>query len=402
MKTFRYVAFTEQGEKKIGIISAGSEKEARSLLREKGLLPSQVIEKMNFSSWLNWLPHRRVSKLELSIITRELAELLQGGIPLLEALGILSQQIEKPALKKIILEVKDKIKEGYSFSAALKEYTEYFSNIYIATIAAGEESGCLPMVMSYLAEYSESQYETQQKVTQALVYPALMTVVSISIVVFLLIFVFPKFIGIFEEGNQPLPTITQLLLSLTNIVSSYYGLIIAAIIILVVISMILLKNPWFSRKKDILLLQLPMIGRYLSLEYSAQFTRVLSVLLKSGVGLVEAVQISSQLIDNITMRNAIYVASLQMREGQGIAKTLNATGYFNPLTINFIANGEASGNLAAMLSRISDIHRRNLARLLSIFLTLFEPMLILIMGTVVLFIVLAMLLPMLDISQMIV
>ncbi len=401
MKNFHYTAFTETGEKKSGLIAALSEKEARHLIRERGLSPTRLSEKKNFAAGFSWTPYQRVSKLDLSILTRELAELLQSGIPLVEALGILIQQVEKPFLKKIVSEVQAKIKEGFSLSASLKEYSDYFPVLYIATISAGEESGSLAMVMSYLAEYSENQYQTQQKITQALVYPALMTIVSISIVIFLLIFVFPKFITLFSDMDQALPTITQILLSLTSFMLSYYWLIIAGLILLTIAGTVALKNPSVAQKKDQILLRLPILGLYLGMGYSAQFTQVLGVLLKSGIGIVDAVQIGSQLINNRAMRKAVYASSLHMKEGKEVAKALSATGYFYPLTINFIANGEASGNLALMLTRVSEIHKRHLNRLLSIFLTLFEPMLILVMGTLVLFIVLAMLLPMLDISQMI-
>lgn len=400
MKTFKYQAINKDNKTIDGNIDAEDDKHARQLLRHMGLLPTKIVEK-GLSPFSFSLKSKKISQFDITVIMRELAELLTSGLPVVDSLEILSQQIEKRHIKTIILEIRRKVKEGYSLSQAMDDYKDQFDSIYRSTIAAGEESGNLSMVVKYLADYAEEHYKTSQKIQQALIYPALMTLISIGIVVFLLVFVFPKFISIFEDINKQLPLITRILLDVTYFFKHYYILFLSLAVVIIIGSVMALRVPQLNFKKDQLLLSLPLFGEFLKTIYAAQFTHILGLLVNSGVAIVEAVQISAKLIHNKAMQQSVYNSSQDIREGKGIAQTLRETGFFSTMTINFIANGEASGHLGEMLGRVADIHSRHISRSISIFLTLFEPMLILVMGTLVLFIVLAMLLPMLDITQMI-
>lgn len=404
MAAFNYTALNPQGREVKGVMEGDSQRQIRQKLREQGLTPLDVVSVTQATETkvgqFSFQRKQRMSITDLAIVTRQMATLLSAGIPLEEALLGVAEQTEKNRVKSILIGVRAKVLEGYTLANGMSEFPHAFSKLYRATVAAGEQSGHLDVVLNRLAEYTEQQYQMHQKVQQALIYPVIMTVVSSLIVVFLLIYVVPKMISVFSSTHMALPASTTALIAISHTLH-YYGIyILAGLVILVVGFMQAVKKQIHLRTAvHRLLLKLPLIGKAIRTINTARFARTFGILNAASVPVLEGMRIASELITNIPIREAVDAATLKVREGANISRALRQTGYFPAMSIHLIASGEASGSLEAMLERAANNQERDVQGFIENTLRLFEPALILIMGSIVLYIVMAVMLPIFSLDQ---
>lgn len=405
MPAYSYVAVDTAGKETKGVIEADTDKQARQLLRKKSLIPLSVSlsrskktkgEKRSFS----FAGRKGLSSKDLALFTRQFATLLAAGLPVEESLTAVSEQSEKPHVKSLILSVRGKVVEGYALAAALREYPEAFTPLFCATIAAGEKSGHLDKVLLRLADYTEQQANLRQKLKTALIYPSMIVLVAVGIVGFLLEYVVPKMIAVYGNLKQALPFMTEVLIAISNFIMAYGLYILLAVTFAVILWRYALKrSPALRERSHHWLLRLPLIGYAFRTADTARFARTLSILTASGVSTLEAMNISSALITIIPIKKAVETAVQRVKEGAAIHLALKQTGYFSPMSVHMIASGEASGQLEGMLERVAKTQEEDIIRLIDVALALFEPAVILIMGAIVLFIVLAVLLPIFQLNQ---
>lgn len=402
MGAFQYQAINLKGTKQKGLIEAESFKHARQLLREQGLTPLTV---ESAQKKLNNIRRQafgkpQVSYKELALMTRQLATLLSAGLPIEEVLAAVAEQTEKTRTKGLILAVRSKVLEGHALASALRDYPEAFSELYCRTVAAGEKSGHLDIVLQRLADYTEQQFHMRQKIQQALIYPSVMVLVAIGIVGFLLEYVVPKMVAVYSNIGQELPGMTQFLINLSANLKNYgFYCLIIIIGFIFIFKKTMKKNLTFRKKVHQLMLRMPIIGNAIKVANTARFSRTFAILSSAGVPVLDAMSISAKLITNLPIRDAVDEAANRVREGANISLALKQTTYFPPMSIHLIASGEASGQLENMLERASNNQEGDISRLIETSLALFEPAIILIMGALVLFIVLAILLPIFQLDQ---
>ena len=402
MGAFEYTALDIRGREKKGVLEGDAARQIRQQLREQGLTPLSVEEvKQREARSHKTFFKRRISATELSLITRQWATLVRSGMPVEEALRTVAQQSEKARLKSMVVAVRSRVMEGHSLAAALSDFPHIFSELYRATIEAGEQSGHLEVVLERLADYTETRQQISQKMSQALIYPVLLTAVAISVVVGLLTYVVPKIVQVFESIGQELPVLTRALIATSEFLSANGIYLLFALLVIVVIFSYLMRIEQFRKSFHRFLLNLPLVGRLVKGINAARFARTLSIVAASGVPILDGLRISSQVVSNLPMREAVLTAASKVREGSAISKALDASKYFPPMTIHLIASGEASGNIEKMLERAADSQEREMEALIAGLLAIFEPVLILAMGGVVLIIVLAILLPIFDMNQLV-
>ena len=402
MGAYQYVAVDPGGKEHRGVLEGDTPRHVRQLLRERQLLPVEVaeIEERERKTKRQFSFFKGISGLDLALLTRQLATLAKAGLPLDEALLAVSEHTEKPRLKSIILGVRAKVLEGHSLASGLDEFPHAFPTVYRATVMAGEQAGQLDNVLDRLADYTESRHGLRQKVTQAMVYPVLLTSIALVIIVVMLIVVVPKVVGVFETTGQTLPLMTRVLIALSDFVQHWWYLIIAVIVGTIVIVVRALKNEDVRRRVHFWILRAPIFGRVTRGLNTARFTRTLSILTASGVPALEALRISATVIANLPMRAAVEDAAVRVREGGAIGRSLGQSKLFPPMSIHLIASGEASGELDNMLERAANHQESEMDSLLATMLSALEPLLIVFMGLVVLAIVMAILLPIFQINQL--
>jgi general secretion pathway protein F len=377
----------------------------RSLLRERQLLPITVEEVAAQESRRQRKPgftlRGGVSASELSLLTRQLSTLVRAGLPLEEALLAVSEQTERPRIQSILLGVRAKVMEGHTLATGLSDFPRVFPEIYRATVSAGEQSGHLDAVLERLAEYTESREVMRQKVLGAMLYPIVLTVMCFGIVSILLTYVVPKVVDVFEANHAKLPLATQILVGLSGGLRDYGLWLLAGIAALGVIAWRALQTTATRRRYHRALLRLPVFGRVLRGFNTARFTRTLSILTASAVPVLDSLRISSEVITNLPMRDAVTDAAARVREGAPIGRSLAQSRLFPPMTIHLISSGESSGELQAMLERAALNQERELEGLLSAMVGLLGPLLIVGMGLFVMGIVFAMLLPIFEMNSLI-
>ena len=402
MGAYQYVAVDPGGKEHRGVLEGDTPRHVRQLLRERQLLPVEVaeIEERERKTKRQFSFFKGISGLDLALLTRQLATLAKAGLPLDEALLAVSEHTEKPRLKSIILGVRAKVLEGHSLASGLDEFPHAFPTVYRATVIAGEQAGQLDNVLDRLADYTESRHGLRQKVTQAMVYPVLLTSIALVIIVVMLIVVVPKVVGVFETTGQTLPLMTRVLIALSDFVQHWWYLIIAVIVGTIVIVVRALKNEDVRRRVHFWILRAPIFGRVTRGLNTARFTRTLSILTASGVPALEALRISATVVANLPMRAAVEDAAVRVREGGAIGRSLGQSKLFPPMSIHLIASGEASGELDSMLERAANHQESEMDSLLATMLSALEPLLIVFMGLVVLAIVMAILLPIFQINQL--
>jgi len=390
------------GRTRKGVLEADTARQIRQQLREKGWAPLRVIEVRQREAKRRTVRWRRgISGSDLALITRQFATLVRSGVPIEEALLTVSQQTNRPRLKSLMVSVRSRIKEGHSLAAALSDFPHVFPDLYRATVSAGEQSGHLDAVLDRLADYTETRQTIKQKTMIALIYPILVTTVAILVVSALLAYVVPQVVQVFTGIGQELPLLTRMLIALSDFVRSYGVVVLLIIIAGVVVGSVVIRRPAVRQQYDRILLHVPLVMRLVRGMNAARFARTLSILVGSGVPLLDSLRISAQVVGNRAMRSAVEDAANSVREGSTLFTALEQSGYFPPMTIHLIASGESSGNLETMLDRAATNQEREMEAMVNVFMGLLEPLLIVTMGGVVLIIVLAILLPIFDLNQLV-
>ncbi len=404
MGAFEYTALDPAGKERKGVLEADTPRQIRQQLREQGWSPLAVVEvrqREARNQVRRGIFQRRISPVDLALITRQFATLVRSGLPVEEALQALSRQTEKPRLRSMLMAVRARVMEGHSLATAFEDFPHVFPDLYRATVAAGEQSGYLDSVLERLADYTETRQTLQQKTTLALIYPLLVLTVSLLVVAFLMVFVVPQIVQVFEGIGQKLPLLTRSLIAASDFTRAYGLWVLIALVAALILTRMMLRRGGPKRRYHQLLLRVPMISRLVRGLNTARFARTLSILTGSGVPVLEALRISASVVSNIPMRAAVDEAARRVREGAALHAALEHSGYFPPMTIHLIASGESSGKLEEMLERASDAQEREMEVLITTITELFGPLLILIMGGMVLVIVLAILLPIFDLNQLV-
>ncbi|NOT12393.1 MAG: type II secretion system inner membrane protein GspF [Methylococcaceae bacterium] len=402
MAAFEYQAINSKGQTVKGTIEADAVKLARQQLKSKDLTLLEITEvhkKENSSK--TPLFAQLISMRQLAHITRQLAALLGSGLSIDEALGITAKQLESARAKRILFGVRSRIMEGQSMAQACSAFPSTFPPLYRATVEAGESSGKLDQVMQRLADYISDKGQLHSKLQMAMIYPVMLTSVSLLVVIGLLAYVVPEITSVFDKMGGELPTITKVLIALSDFFKAYGGVLFLGIIALIIGFNSMMRFPEPRLRYHQFLLRTPVLARFTKGMNTARFTRTLAILTNSGVELLQALRISSQVLTNTAMQKAVENAAIRVREGQSLNKAMEASGFFPPVTIHLVASGEASGQLPKMLASAADDQERDIQALTEMTLGLFEPALILFMGMVVLAIVLAILLPIFEMNQLI-
>jgi len=400
MEAFRYEALDAAGRTVSGVVQADSPRQARAQLRAQGLLPSAVDSvRARERARQPWA--RGISPNELSLVTRQLATLLASGLTVEQSLSALIEEATAPLTREVLGGVKSEITAGLSLAGALGTYDKSFPDFYRALVHGGEESGALPTVLQHLADYLDARQALKQKTSLALLYPVLVTVVAISIVTGLLVFVVPQIVQVFQQSRQALPLLTRALIGLSGFLHAAWPYLMVAIISVVAAARLALRRDAFRRSWHAQLLRMPWLGPLVRGVNTSRFASTLAILVGGGVPLLSALNSGARVMTNMVMRDAIESAVERVREGESLARALGATRAFPPLTVHLVASGEVSGKLEQMLQRAAQLEIQALERRLAVFLTLLEPVMILVMGGIVLIIVLAILLPIIEINQLV-
>jgi len=400
MEAFQYQALDAEGRKVSGVVQADTARQARTQLRAQGLLPSTIgpvrARERARQSWARGLPSA-----ELSLLTRQMATLLESGLTMEQSLNALIEAATEPATREVLTGVKTEVTAGLSFAGALGAYEKSFPDFYRALVHGGEESGALPTVLQHLADYLDARQAMKQKTGLALLYPVLVTIVAITIVTGLLVYVVPQVVQVFQQSRQSLPLLTRALIALSNFLRATWPYILAMIIGIAVAARMALRRDAARYGWHAFLLRVPWLGSLIRGVNTSRFASTLAILVGGGVPLLSALASGARVMTNMVMRQAVERAIERVREGAGLARALGETRAFPPLLIHLIASGEVSGKLEQMLNRAAHLETQALERRLAVFLTLLEPVMILVMGGVVLMIVLAILLPIIEINQLV-
>ncbi len=401
MAAYEYKALDSKGKNKKGVVEADSVKQVRQQLREKGLVTLEVKAAAQKEKRQGGLFNAKISASDLALITRQLATLVQSALPIEASVLAVAEQCEKPRMKSMLMAVRSKVVEGYSLAEGLREFPMTFDNLFCSMVAAGEKSGHLDQVLERLADYTEQRQHMRSQLTQAMMYPAILTFFAVSVISILLATVVPKIVGQFENMGQQLPGTTQFLIAASDFVRAYGIFAILAIVLLVMLVKRLLQRPNIRLRYDRILLDMPMIGKISKGINTARFARTLSILTSSAVPLLEGMQISGKVLENQHIKQAIEEAASRVREGAGLKVSLENTKIFPPMMLHMIASGEKSGELEQMLGRAADNQDRDFEMRVSISLKVFEPVLVAVMAGMVLFIVMAILQPILNLNNMV-
>ena len=404
MGAFEYTALDAQGRERKGLIEGDTPKHVRQLLREKQLLPMDIQEtaqQEQKKGRKRRFMRRGISSLDLAMLTRQLATLLRSGLPLEETLTAVAEQTEKPRVQRIVLGVRSKVIEGHPLADGLRDFPQAFPEIYRATVSAGEQSGKLDQVLERLSDYTESRQVMGQQVSNALVYPIVLLVLSCGIVSFLLAYVVPQVVSVFEASHQELPFATRLLIGMSDGIRHYWVYGVIAIGIAVWGFLRWLKAPEARLRFDRLMLRMPVVGKLIRGLNTGRFSRTLSILTASAVPVLEALRISAEVVTNMPMKRAVEEAALRVREGAPIGRSLAARKLFPPMMIHLISSGESSGELEKMLERAATNQEREMDGLLSNMTNLLGPLMVVFMGAIVMFIVIALLLPIFQLNDLV-
>jgi len=405
MPAFRYEAVDAAGATKKGVLNADSARSARADLRSQGLVPIKVdaIESQVDASGATARRGfgEKLSTTELALFTRQLASLLEAGLPLEQAFTALLEQAERQYVRDLVASIRSEVMGGSSLSDALSRHPRDFQEIYRALVASGEQIGQLSRVLSRLADYIERRNALVQKVKLAFTYPAIVTVVAFLIVIFLLTYVVPQIVSVFANTKQKLPLLTVIMLAISDFVRSYGFAVLGILIAAGFVVRRMLQNPDIKLRWHTWLLTAPLYGKFERSLNTSRFASTLAITTGSGVPILRALETSRDTLSNVAMRQLVEQASDSVREGASLARSLSAQKHFPPMLVHMIRAGEITGELPAMLDRAASAQESDLERRTLTIAGLLEPMLILAMGVVVLLIVLAVLMPIIEINQLV-
>lgn len=404
MPAFAYQALDAAGKKKNGVLEADTERQIRQQLREQGLFPVHV----ELAAAAEHSPKRKrglfqrgVSTPDLALITRQLATLINAALPIEQALLAVADQTEKPRLQKMLMSVRSRVVEGYSLAEGLRDFPAIFDDLYCAMVGAGEKSGHLDEVLERLADYTEQRQMMKSQIMQASVYPVVLTLVAIAVVSFLLAVVVPEIVEQFTDMGAELPMVTRILIVISDWMQAYGLYTLLVIIMLVLVWGRLLQQEKFRYQVHTRLLYLPIIGKLARSVSTARFARTLSILTASAIPLLDGLLITSQVMSNLRMREVVEEAADDLREGSSLRVALGKSKLFPPMMLHMIASGERSGELEQMLRRLADNQDNEFSNVVNVSIKIFEPMLIITMASIVLFIVLAIITPIMNLNQQI-
>jgi general secretion pathway protein F len=407
MGAFQYIAIDTGGQERKGLLEGDTAKQVRQLLRDQHLLPVAVEEvrqqeaRQRHDARFSFNRNKGMNANDLALVTRQLATLVRSGLPLDESLLAVAEQTEQVRIKNIIMGARTKVMEGHPLAVGLSDYPSSFPEIYRATVAAGEQSGHLDTVLERLADYTESREQLRSRTINALLYPVLLFMVCGGIVMMLLTYVVPKIVKQFENAKAELPVLTRYLIGFSNFLRDWGIWLLIAAVITGVLFVRSLRNPQNRYRYHAFLLRLPLIGRVVRGTNTTRFARTLATLTSSAVPVLDALRISGEVVINLPMREAVQTAAIKVREGSPIGRSLAATKQFPPMMVHLISSGESSGELETMLDRAATNQEREMDAVLSAFVGLLGPLMILVMGGVVLLIVLAMLLPIFQLNELV-
>ncbi|MCP4808417.1 MAG: type II secretion system inner membrane protein GspF [Proteobacteria bacterium] len=411
MAVFEYQGFDSGGKAVKGIIDAEGVKSARSKLRKQGVFPTDIDEQssgrgatkgkgLNVEIDFGKLFGGGVSVGQISTMTSQLSTLVGAGIPMVESLTAMIDQVDNESLRIILAEVRDKVNEGDSLAKAMKGYPHVFGDLYINMVSAGETSGALDVVLQRLTEYTEASVKLRGKIISAMIYPVLMSFVGIAIVGGLFIFVIPKIRKIFDSFGADLPFVTDVLLGISDFASAWWWTALFIVPGTYYGYWRWKKKPENLEKRDRFILWLPLFGRITRIVAVSRFCRTMSTLLASGVPILTAMTIVARVVENKVIEKAVNDAARNVTEGQSLAVPLKASGQFPPMVTHMIAIGERTGDLEPMLEKVADAYEQEVDNTVNALTSLLEPILIIGMGGVVAFVALAILLPMLNLSSL--
>ena len=407
MAGYEYQALDATGRAIKGVIDGDAERHVRALLRERGLMPLQVtaIREQPTAAGTpgrrRWIGPRGISGNDLALLTRQFATLVRAGLTLEECLNALIEQTESARTRHVLAGVRGRMLEGQSLARSMAAFPQAFPDIYRVMVDAGEQSGRLVEVLERLADYTENRQALRQKVLLAFIYPALVSLVAIGVVTLLLVYVVPQVTRVFANTGQTLPLVTRILIGISDAARASGLVWIIGLLCALAGGVLALRNPAIRLRWHTFLLRTPVIGRLLRGTNAARFADTLGILTASGIPLLPALQSAVPVVSNLPMRAAVEEALRQVREGGSLSRSLGKTRLFPPLVVHLIASGEAGGRLDAMLTRAAEAQARELESWVKALTALLEPALILVMGMIVLFIVIAILLPIFEMNQLI-
>jgi len=401
MAVYEYKGFDGQGKATTGTMEADSPRLVRLKLRQDGIFITDLTPVEDTQKTGDLFTSDKIPLSETAVMTRQLATLLGSSVPLMEALAALIEQVEKPSHKQVWVSVRDRVREGASLADALGQYPKTFSTLYQQMVKAGEASGTLDLILVRVSQYLEAQVSLRNKIFSILAYPVLMMILSGLILLFLISFVVPKVTSIFSDMQKALPLPTIILLSISDFLRNFGWVLILLMISGVFWLKRYIATPAGRWQYDRITLKLPVIGRLFKIMAVARFAKTLATLLEAGIPLLPALAIVQEIVGNKVVEKAIENARENIREGEGIAEPLKKSGLFPPLLTHLIAVGEKSGELEPMLNKVSQSYENEVETTVTTMTSLLGPFMILFMGGVVLFIVLAVLLPIFDLSQIV-
>ncbi len=393
MSPFEWEGRSLTGEPKKGVSKVDSEDELRAILRKENIMLTKAT-KTKIARAERYNPKKKIKKLEIVLFTRQLSTMITSGLPLVQSLDILSNQMEDANFRGIVKEIKTKIEGGSRFADALRDYPQCFDELFVNLVVAGEEGGLLDNVLQRLSVYMEKSEKLKRKVKSAMIYPIAIIVVAIGVSCVLLLFVIPVFEKMFKEMGAKLPALTQLVINLSHLMASWYGLIAVAILVAIIIIVLqYYRTEGGKRNIDALILKLPLFG-VLTLKASiARVTRTLSTLLTSGVAILESLVICAKVAGNKVVEDALMVARARISEGKNMSEPLEQSGIFPPMVVQMVQVGESTGALDSMLGKIADFYDEDVDNLVTNMTALMEPMIMMFLGVVLGGLVIAMYLP---------
>ena len=409
MAAFKYKALDTSGKVVKGVLEGDSERQIRAQLRTKSLRPIEVASAgrraaNNASSEggiRRGLFAPRLSASELALMTRQLATLVASALPLDECLQAAAEQTRKSSTRALLIQVRSKVAEGHTLAHAMAQFPQAFGDMYRAMVNAGEQAGQLGPVLEQLADHTENRQHTAQKLQMALIYPFVLIGVAIAVVTALMVFVVPEMVGIFAQTKTDLPPLTVALIATSDFLTNHGWILGLAIVVLVMTIRRLLKNPNYKKLSDAVLLRIPGIRRVLIGMDTARFSSTLSILMASGVPLLDALRIAGAVMNNLVLRAASKEVAGKVQEGSSLNRALSQEEFFPPMMVHMVASGETSGELETMLERSASNQERELEATLGTVMGLFEPIMVVVMGGLVLTIVMAILLPIFDLNTMV-
>ncbi len=400
MPAYQYSALDASGKQHKGIMDGDSARQIRQQLRDQALTPLQVEAVQHKQTGQSRWFQKKLTAYDLALMTRQLSVLIAASIPLEEAIRAVAKQSEKKHVESLLLSVRAKDLEGHSLAKALDQ-SGNFPTLYIATVAAGERSGHLDLILEQLADYTEGRFAMQKKIQGAMIYPVILMLMSFAIIMGLMTYVVPDIVKVFANTDQALPWITQALMATSDFIRNYwmYMLVLSALGVFLLGRF--LRTDAGHYTLDRFILKLPLFGKLSRGINSARFASTLSILTRSGVPLVDALKIGAAVSSNWVIRDAVNHAAEKVVEGGNLATQLERSGYFPPMMVQMIRSGENSGELDRMLIRASDMQDKQISSLITTLLALLEPLMLVFMAGIVLVIVIAVMLPIVNMNNLI-